>query len=124
MPAFFRSPNNWPQGSYATAMSGELESAHALTVQNVFGGHRLVATQKARISRRPGSRQKVTSGYSESWSEDCGSWKRMSESSNQHTNATRACRRNCDLHIASRQRWMMSRGGETCTALFLRFWAT
>jgi hypothetical protein len=31
-------------------MSEELESAHALAVQNVFGGHRLVAGQKARIS--------------------------------------------------------------------------
>ena len=31
-------------------MSEELESAHALTVQNAFGGHRLVAAQKARIS--------------------------------------------------------------------------
>jgi hypothetical protein len=28
----------------------ELDSAHALAVQNVFGGHRLVAVQKARIA--------------------------------------------------------------------------
>ena len=31
-------------------MSEELESAHPSAVQNVFGGHRLVAAQKARIS--------------------------------------------------------------------------
>ena len=46
-------------------------------------------------SRRPGSRQRVTSGYSKSWNEECGSWKRMSESSDQHTNAPQTCRRNC-----------------------------
>ena len=41
---------NWQHGSYATAMSEELESAHAIAVQNVFAGRRLVAAQKARIS--------------------------------------------------------------------------
>src|SRR6202030_4450710 len=61
-------------------------------------------------SRRPGLRQTVTSGYSKSWSEDFGSWKRMSASSDWHTYATQTCRRKCDLHIASRQRWMVSRG--------------
>jgi hypothetical protein len=47
-------------------------------------------------------RQTVTSGYSKSWSEDCGSWKRMSASSDWHTYGSR--------RIASRQRWMVSRG--------------
>ena len=89
LPAFFP-PAILPQGAYATAMSVELDSAHALAVQNVFGGHRLVAVQKARIAalKAAGLAAGVTSDYSKSWNEDSGSWKRMSESSDRHADVS------------------------------------
>jgi hypothetical protein len=99
-------------------MSEELESAHALAVQNVFGGHRLAAAQSIPALQAAGSRQRVTSGYSKSWKRRL----RLLEEDDRKLRPAheRAADLSAKLWISTSHH-VKSRGGETCRRCFCDF---